>query len=399
MNLMEKGQLTILLLGRNEGDLTIQKELLSDLNAYQITIRLIPSSAQSPFDGIDILPDVAVLNLDRNAEHDLKTLALNRDQAFPSIILVGHENHPKYLRLALQIGARDFLSPPNIDQQLVDCLVRMHHEKTAVHSQKGRICAIINANGGSGATFLTHNLAHIVAVTESLSVAAVDLNLQFGTLGLHMDLVPKQALSEVINNIDKLDSSALDGYMSKHKSGVRLLASSNDRVLLSSDISSDNLDRLIRLVGKSYDRVFVDLPQQIDSLTGTILENADQILIVLQQSLAGIRNATILKRIMTNELDILEQKVCFVVNRFNRKSVVSENDISEALNQETIHCIPNDYNRVAQASDLGLPLYEYAKRARVTKSLIELLNTFQMGTNATVKKRKGALRWLFPSSV
>ncbi len=275
----------------------------------------------------------------------------------------------------------------------------MHQEKTAARSPKGRICAIINANGGSGATFLTNNLAHIVAIKESLSVAAVDLDLQFGTLGLHMDLVPKHALPEVINNIDKMDGTALDGYMSKHRSGVRLLASSNDCVLLPSDIPIDKLDRLIRLVGQSYDRVFVDLPRQIDSLTGTILANADHIIIVLQQSLAGVRNATILKRIMTNELDITGQKVCFVVNRFNPKSVVSAGDISKALDNEIIHCIPNEFEKVAQASDLGVPLYDYAKRSRVTKSLVKLVDTLRMGSNAPAKKRKWALEWLFASRV
>ncbi len=111
---MEKDLLTLLLLGRSESNLVNQKEILSNLNGYQIAIRLIPSTTQDPFDGIDKLPDVAVLNLNRDAEHDLETLALKRDRALPSVILVGNENHQKYLRLALQIGARDFLSPPPI---------------------------------------------------------------------------------------------------------------------------------------------------------------------------------------------------------------------------------------------------------------------------------------------
>ncbi len=48
-------------------------------------------------------------------------------------------------------------------------------------------------------------------------------DLQFGSLSHYFDLEPKYGMVEVLQNIYELDQVALEGYMLKHSSGLKML--------------------------------------------------------------------------------------------------------------------------------------------------------------------------------
>ena len=50
-----------------------------------------------------------------------------------------------------------------------------------------RLNAVINAKGGSGASFIASNVAYILSKETDSKVALVDLDLQFGSVGLNFD--------------------------------------------------------------------------------------------------------------------------------------------------------------------------------------------------------------------
>ncbi|MFP5338888.1 MAG: hypothetical protein ACLGIW_10445, partial [Gammaproteobacteria bacterium] len=66
-------------------------------------------------------------------------------------------------------------------------------------------------------------------------------------------------------------------------------------------------------------------------LTGITLEQADQVYVVLQQSLSHLKDAVRLVRIMREDLGIRGDRLQLVVNRYDKTAPVSLKDIAEAL--------------------------------------------------------------------
>jgi pilus assembly protein CpaE len=198
------------------------------------------------------------------------------------------------------------------------------------------------------------------------------MDFQFGTLGLYLDVQPSMGIMEVLEYTDQLDSVALQAYMGSHESGVQVLASTLNNLVLQREIDIDRLNRLLSTMQSTYDHVIVDLPRQIDLPTTTTLERADHIVIVTQQSLTHLRDAKRLYGILKNEMGIDKRRILAVVNRYDAKSTIKLEDVRKMLRDITIETIPNDYKRVTDNVNLGIPLYKQSHSAPITKAVIQL---------------------------
>jgi pilus assembly protein CpaE len=184
--------------------------------------------------------------------------------------------------------------------------------------------------------------------------------------------------------------------MALHKSGLRLLATTYEQLVLPGDISVESLDLLLTLINSHYDRVFIDLPRQIDPLSATILERSEQIIIVVQQSLAHMRDAKRLTQILKSEFNIAEKNILIVVNRYDANSSLDLKDIQGSVQSSVLYQIPNDYESVAQSTNLGIPLYDYAPKTPITKAMISLAESLNIPIKEEFKE-KSFLKKLFHS--
>jgi pilus assembly protein CpaE len=277
------------------------------------------------------------------------------------------------MRRAMQAGARDYFAPPVPHTELLSAVRLIGREKgVGMPVAKGLLTAVINAKGGSGASFIAANLAHITAVQKKAPVALIDLDVQFGALPLAFDLEQRNSLIEALNAANQLDPIALQGYMAKHESGVHVLSAMSDQLPLPWEIPTEALSQVLTLALQTYNSVIVDLPRQIDPLTSLVLGQANHIVLVMQQSLAHVRDAKRLLRIITSSLSVPRDNVLLVVNRHNERDAVRIKDIQDTVNPPATAMIPNDFRVVSESLNTGVPLFESARQAPVTKSLQEL---------------------------
>ena len=229
----------------------------------------------------------------------------------------------------------------------------------------------MNAKGGSGATLLACNLAHQLSV-EGGSTLLLDLDLQFGSVAHYLDVVPAHSHVDVLQQIEEMDSVALRGFCSHFSPTLHVLGGRSGELCLPQDVRLEQLEALLHLARSSYDWVVVDLPRQIDHLTGTTLEQADRVYVLVQQSLSHLKDATRLVRIMREELGVQGDRLRVVVNRYDKASPVSLQDIAEALHCGDLQKLPNDYAVVSASQNTGVPLQLHAPRAPVTLGMREL---------------------------
>jgi pilus assembly protein CpaE len=351
--------------------------VLKEYSNTEVATRVISNGHFDPLYGLTSLPDVLILVLGPNYQEELGALESRPPALRPPTVVIGPEGDPEVMRLAMRAGARDFLTQPVSPEELQQTLHRIAQEKSADLGEH-RTIAVLNAKGGSGATFIACNLAYILAAQKKAKTALLDLDIQFG------------AQVEALKAVDELDALALEGYMAKHRSSLHLLAAPADRLVLYDEVPPQSLDRLLALSSQSYSRIVIDMPRLLDGLSIMALERAYAVVVVMQQSLASIRDAKRLTAIMQRELEIPKERIVAVINRFESKNPISADNIRQALGQISLAFIPNDYGRVQAAADQGIPLYESAPSAPITRAFIQLAN--RLAGELAVNRKEGLLR-------
>ena len=391
---MSKG-LQVLVAGRSKQALDALAGLLHEHAEIGLTIRELTDGHFDPLHGVTVMPDVLILHLSPNWEDELKALSARPVSSRPPTLVVGSGTDVQLMRRAMRAGARDVLTDPVDQEELAAALQQIAQERVAsVATGTSRLTAMINAKGGSGATLLTANVAHIMAALGQLRVAVLDMDIQFGALPLYLDLTPQQSIVQALNVADALDTVAFEAYMAKHHSGVHVLCAIPDQVVLPGEIPAEPVDQLLGLARQAYEHVIVHLPRQIDSLTTLVMERADQVVVVMEQGVTHVRHAARLISILNQELAVPASRILVVVNRYQAKSSVTIADIEQALKCKSPMLVPNDFKHVEEAINLGVPLYEHAKNAAITKALVVLAEKL---SGKPAVRRKGFLGRAIPT--
>ncbi len=387
-----KDKISVLLVGRSKAGVDSLEGMLQGQPGIELRVRRVDNGYVDPLYGVPSLPDVLVLDLSHLWDDELRALSLRQGAQRPPLIAIGPDGDTRIMRMAMQAGARDFYTHPVPAEELLTAIHRTGQKNTAL---KGSISAIINAKGGSGASFVACSLAQILAAEMQRRVALVDLDLQFGSLPLYLDLKPQNGLIEALGAVDHLDPVALEGYMTKHPSGLHLLASMSEQIALPSSLSGKSLNRLLDMATVVYEDLYVDLPRQLDPLTTTVLQRADRVLVVMQQSLAHLHDTKRMLRLLKDELAIPNERLQVIVNRYQEKSAVSLNDVREAVQPGAVLLVPNDFKRVAEAVNVGASLLDTERNAAITKSFVKLAVKLSGEDGAKTKGLRHAFAQLF----
>jgi pilus assembly protein CpaE len=384
---MQKEATSIEILGSRQSELNQQRSQISMLINKEITALLFGNQTPGQLYKDKKPPDLLILLLDDTTIDALNQLTALPSSMRPALLVIAPHNDKQLMRLAMRAGARDFFSHPADKEELHKALNQIIFDLRRGRSQQGILTTVINAKGGSGSSFIACNLAHLAAVASDSSVVLMDFDLQFGAQSLNLDLKPQHTIVEALNDVAKLDFDAIDGYMTVHKSGLRMLSTVLEQLILPGEIAVENLDQLLTLAISHYNRIFVDLPRQIDPLSAAILDRSDQIVIVVQQSLVHLRDAKRLTRILKSEFNIAGKNIFIVINRYNSNGSIQIKDVENTLECENVFTIPNDYEKAAQSANLGIPLYDYARSAPITQAILSLTESLNVKIKDEFKEK------------
>jgi len=384
----------VLVAGRDKQELSSLERILHEKTDCTVKTSLASNGHFDPLHDTNVIPDLLILCLSEAWEGELQQLSDRPPSTRPPVIVVTNAgDETQVMRHAMRAGARDFFTRPVKTDLLLEALSLVAREKIEQVKDGPLLTAVVNAKGGSGATLLAANLAHVLAKEGQQSVALIDMDLQFGTLGLYLDLQPTMGIVEVLGYSNELDALSLKAYMTEHESGVYLLAATQNSVALPREINLDKLSELLNTLQSSFDHVIVDLPRQIDALTTTILERADNVIITTQQSLTHLRDTIRLRSILKDELGINEKRLLVVVNRYDSNDAITLEDINKMLSDGPVSTIPNDYKRVTENINLGIPLYKQSRHSPISKAVIKL--AARLSNKEVLAEKNGVLSRMF----
>ena len=128
------------------------------------------------------------------------------------------------------------------------------------------------AAGGVGTTTLALQTAFQLhnSVSRGASTCIVDLNFQQGACAEYLDLDPRFDITEIENQPERLDRQLLDAMLSKHASGLCVLAAPTKPSEMRS-FNTDVVVRMLDLVSAYFDNVVIDMPRTWFPWTETVL--------------------------------------------------------------------------------------------------------------------------------
>lgn len=346
-----------------------------------------------PLHYVERLPELVILHLSHLWREELEALAARHPERRVALIVVGASSDMGMMRLAMQAGARDLLPEPVVKADLFEALERVKRERqTPAQRTQGTMAAFVNAQGGCGATLLACNVAHMLAAESKKRTALLDLGLQFGAAPLYLDLYPQRGVWQAMENLDGLDEVALEGYFTRHASGLHVLSHGTDEPVETRELSPPAVERLLDVALRGHDHLVVDLPRRVDGVLATVVQRSQQVVVVLQQSVTALRDATRLLQWLRADAGAGRDQLCIVVNRYDKGAAISAADIQKALSCDEPVLVPNDFRLVSECINSGTPLLDHARGAAITKAVMALQT--RLG-GASTRQRSGVLARTF----
>jgi len=380
--------LNVLLVSRRKDTLDQLETVLRKQAGLRVERRLTVNGHVDPLHDVAAMPDALILHLGETSHAELESLAARAVDKRPPLIVVGSGTDTNVLRLAMQAGARDLLPLPLVEADLLAALKRIEKDRRADKARgEGSLIAFMNAKGGCGSTLLACNVAHALTAVSQRSVTLMDLDLQFGAIPVYFDVFPKRGMLQALENIEGLDEVSFDGYLVEHSSGLKILGHAADDALPTQSVKAPHVKQLLGLALQSADHVVVDLPRRVDGVAAVVMEYAQHVVLVLQQSVAAVRDATRLMNCLRRDLGVSKDRIVVVVNRYSKDAAITAEDIRSTLACGDLSLVPNDFRAVSECINTGMPLLARARSAAVTRAVLDLHSRL----GGTLAERPGLL--------
>jgi pilus assembly protein CpaE len=292
------------------------------------------------------------------------------------IIVVTQEFNAAAVRILVQLQVADFLVKPITTADLVRSCIRVLQGPGREENTESQIYTFMPAAGGVGTTTLTLQTAFQLhhSVTRGASTCVVDLNFQQGACAEYLDLEPRFDITEIENQPERLDRQLLDVMLSKHSSGLYVLAAPTKPSEMRS-FNADVVVRMLDLVSAYFDNVVIDMPRTWFPWTETVLLGSNKLYIVAEMTVPCLRHTQRLIQAIYETVG-REVKPNVIVNRFEQKMFdngIKQADVEEILGEHFVGGISNNYRLVREAVDRGIPLHEIDPNANVVNDLKRII--------------------------
>jgi pilus assembly protein CpaE len=309
------------------------------------------------------------------------------------VIVVSETKDPELILRSMRAGAREFVLES--DHEELRLAVRTHAKVTFGTGELGQVITVFGAKGGVGATAIATNLAGAMQ-RRSLRVCLVDLDLYLGDVLAFLDIPGSYSITDVLANMSRLDRELLATSVTKHRSGVSVLAQSS-KVEEAEQIKGPDVTALLEFLRRNYDFVIVDGVRGFDELSLAALDGSQHVFMTLTQDVPAVRNGQRCLELF-GRLQYDQGRIKLLLNRYTKASKITMEVVGETLGQPLTHTISNDFLLLIDAINRGVLLTEVAPRARITQD-IEGLIPHLLPERAPRLRRQSLLGTLFGKKV
>ena len=287
-----------------------------------------------------------------------------------TILLLAPALNPEQVRRAMESGIARVIDIGSgesaIRNQILTAANRDIHRRSntqKIASYDSKILAVYSPKGGVGKTTFAVNLACALSAANK-KVALIDLNLQFGNVGIYLDIAKGDTIADMVEE-RSLELSTIKSYLIRHPSGVMVMLSCSSPEYAEL-IRPEHIETILSSLRTEFDYILLDMGSALNDCSVSALETADTIFVVVNEDIATLNDTK--RSIKLLEALNLQDKIKLVVNK-DGISNIKVKDVANLLEAAPALVIPNDPKSAMMAVNRGIPMLTCAPGSKAVKAI------------------------------
>jgi pilus assembly protein CpaE len=286
--------------------------------------------------------ELVVVACESASERALELIKTARShlQGRPTVIVL-HAGSPNgFMERAFEAGADDLITLPQPHAELAFALQKaLVRRRGANQSRAGTMIAVLGPKGGTGKTLTSCNLAEALAGAGA-SPVIVDLDLQFGDVGLALGLRPERTIYDLAVAGGSLDEEKIDSFLARHESGLCALLAPT-RPDQAASVSPAFLRSVFDLLRSRHDFVIVDTPPSFTPEVIAAIDSASDLCMVGMLDALSLKDTKIGLETLA-QMGFDPRDVTLVLNRADTSVGIAMGDVERLLGRRPEVLVPSD---------------------------------------------------------
>lgn len=390
-------------------DIPEARENIKKLLAFEPDFRVI-GSVGTGREGVamakEMKPNIVIMDINMPDMDGIQATSLITESVpTAAVIMMSVQNDPDYLRRAMLAGARNFLTKPISPDELYNTIRTVHAQHRVVaqrlsamqqvpeeslrkavqaegtENRPGHVIVVYSPQGGVGVTTIATNLASGL-MKEGIRVLLVDADLQFGDIGVLLNIQSQSTMVDLVDNIHDLDTELFDSIVFTHDSGMKVLMGPA-RPEYAEVIEQNNptaVAQMLEKISGNYDFIVVDTSHQLNETVLSLFDIAAKIVLVGMPTLACVKNVRFVLDLF-DQLNYPPDKTFLILNRVlddrnRQRFTIPSEKIARFLKRPIELEIPSDELTALEAMSKGIPIIARRDKSRSpVKELMSLSDT------------------------
>jgi pilus assembly protein CpaE len=291
------------------------------------------------------------------------------------VVVMSEASPNGFLRQAFEAGAEDVITLPQSSEQVAFTLQKVIARKKGLAvpgKASAPLIAVLGPKGGTGKTLIATNLAVALAQRDA-NVVLVDLDLQFGDIGLALGLSPERTMYDLMKAGPPFDHDKIDRHLMKHSSGVKVLIAPT-RPDQASAVSIEFLRDIYASLRTMCDAVIVDTPPGFTPEVIATIDVSSEVCMVGMLDSLSLKNT----KLGLETLDLMgydTEHVSLVLNRADSRVGITPDDVSTIVGRGPDVSIPSD-REIPRSVNEGTPIVAAKQSSGAAKAFRSLADRY-----------------------
>ena len=300
-------------------------------------------------------PDLLVVACAGYSERVLYLVeAASKQRPDRPVVVLFYGTPDGFLHRAFEMGADDLLTMPASPDELEFALrkVMARRRGTIAGGTTNPMICIVGPKGGTGKTLAACNLAVALAQKGKRSVV-VDLDLQFGDVGIAMGLSPDRTIYDLARVGGSLDPDKAEDFVTQHASGARVLLAPS-RPDQAGTVTVEFLRELYAALRARHDYVIVDTPPGFTPEVIASIDLASDLLVIGMLDALSLKDTKLGLETLTL-MGVSPERIRLVLNRADTSVGIKRSEAEAILGRKPDVFVPSD-RQIPRATTDGEPI-------------------------------------------
>jgi pilus assembly protein CpaE len=293
------------------------------------------------------------------------------------VIVLAEKSVNGFMSRVFEAGADDIVTLPQDPEHVIFTMQKAVARKgTGVASGVAlspMIC-VLGPKGGTGKTLTACNLAVSLA-SGGRRVALVDLDLQFGDVGLSLGLAPEKTIYDLAKAGGSLDADKLTGYLVQHSSGVQVLMAPT-RPDHAGVVTTEFLRDVYVALRAVNDYVLVDTPPGFTPEVIASIDSSSHVCMVGMLDSLSLKNT----KLGFETLELMgyqPERTRLVLNRADSRVGITADDVIAIVGRAPDILVPSD-REIPRSINEGTPIVVSKSGSDAAKAFQALARSYDV---------------------